>query len=202
MLRYFTKLPNKEAAPVWKSHVNVNSYVFWENMDVYFIIICQAGPCFFVAQKVVECPLLLPPRRFNSNSKHFHHHAGVDLIIWEAGQIWLVWETIDFNSIGESDINPSNHGQFILLSPPPMHVKFNILSFLSLKMCSYNYQPWHWENMGHTLTLHFNILTVDLLHMYLKDLASVSARFRGFFNYKSMLLHFCWLFKKTWLSTQ
>lgn len=38
MLRYFTQLSNKEAVPDLKSLFNVNSYVFWTNVGVYFTI--------------------------------------------------------------------------------------------------------------------------------------------------------------------
>lgn len=40
---------------------------------------------FFLVQKVARCSQLLSLQRLNANSKHHLYHAGVDLIIWEAG---------------------------------------------------------------------------------------------------------------------
>lgn len=87
MLRYFSPLSNKEAAPASKSHSKFSSYVLWENIGVYFVIIYRCGACYDGPKKLRGGHSCCSPQcsRFNANSKHFDHHAGVDLIMWGAG---------------------------------------------------------------------------------------------------------------------
>lgn len=70
MLRYFTPLSNKEAAPALKSHFNVNSYVFWANLGVYFIIFFRARASFCGPKKVARWSEDLCPPCSCFNSKH------------------------------------------------------------------------------------------------------------------------------------
>lgn len=120
-----------------KSHVNVNSYVFWENVKVYFIVNCRAGTCFWWPRKLRGAHSYYPPRRFQRKLQTLPpppRWCGFNYMGRQGPALELTFDwfkTLDFNPIGRPAINPSNHGQWFCCHRPQFISRINWFSPLN-----------------------------------------------------------------------